>query len=757
MWELRGFNYRNVVLFDQVEVDTQNVGLVVVNGKNLDANIKSVTNGAGKSLLFNPLADVIFDSVPLAVTKRGSKKDFFQKESATTFRFRNNNQDLEVTKTASSYSITVDGKEIKSLKEGRQDTAKEWIAKFCPVSEPEFYSFVYIHTQAAHPFQRAKPSERLSYITEIFSLNVYDKLRAHFNTLLAKAKEKVKVVEIYAEDLRQAEEVIQGLEYKDTSKLDQKVATLEAQQSEIRSELMECELQQQSFLQAKSIRSKLKQIGFIEDAESELDDIDVRVIAVKKWDKYLTQKEEFDKQKSKLEAKILKLKTKKPKFDVDELNSDCDELESVLKSRKLNVENLERIEARLVQLLKDKPKKPKLSEDEAREEIEVSKRTIKMCANLQGEAECPTCGQDLDAKHLATLSARAESSKEDAGEALRYYAFVQSRNDLTEARDELSVKIAAQDQVIAAIYAKYNKPEEGLLSLLSSVEDQYDQYRDWQKAKAELEELQPPTKVPKTSDTLEELRERERELERYLDLNDQLAEIKNLPKKDPSSKLDDLREELDAIMPLLSKYADTRSKTLIANERYTITKERIEELRSKISGLGDVIEEKRCLEMLVKAYSNNKLKLHAADSVLKALESELNALAPLVFPEPVKFVLSTNAQGVSAVAHFPKSKIPPADIYTLSGAESNCFRLLFALAILVFVPPERRPNFMILDEPESNCGESVRKHMINEFLPKLQSIVPNIFWITPLDVDMFGTAQKWTVVKQNGKSKLEIR
>ena len=64
---------------------------------------------------------------------------------------------------------------------------------------------------------------------------------------------------------------------------------------------------------------------------------------------------------------------------------------------------------------------------------------------------------------------------------------------------------------------------------------------------------------------------------------------------------------------------------------------------------------------------------------------------------------------------------------------------------------------MILDEPESNCGDSVRKHMINEFLPKLQSVVPNIFWITPLDTDMFGNAQKWTVIKQGGKSKLEIR
>ena len=46
MWELQGFRYNNVALFEEVEVDTQNAGLVVVNGKNLDSTLKNVTNGA---------------------------------------------------------------------------------------------------------------------------------------------------------------------------------------------------------------------------------------------------------------------------------------------------------------------------------------------------------------------------------------------------------------------------------------------------------------------------------------------------------------------------------------------------------------------------------------------------------------------------------------------------------------------------------------------------------------------------------------
>jgi len=141
--------------------------------------------------------------------------------------------------------------------------------------------------------------------------------------------------------------------------------------------------------------------------------------------------------------------------------------------------------------------------------------------------------------------------------------------------------------------------------------------------------------------------------------------------------------------------------------------------------------------------------------VLGQLQNEVNALAPLVFTESMKFTFTTDKQGV--VAQVTRNNGITSDIQHLSGAESNCFRLLFALSLLTFVSPDRRPDFMVLDEPDANMSDGARMHLIKEFLPKLQSVVPNIYWITPAQTDAFSSAQHWVVVKKNGKSKLEIR
>ena len=75
--------------------------------------------------------------------------------------------------------------------------------------------------------------------------------------------------------------------------------------------------------------------------------------------------------------------------------------------------------------------------------------------------------------------------------------------------------------------------------------------------------------------------------------------------------------------------------------------------------------------------------------------------------------------------------------------------------MLVFVPEHKRPSFIILDEPDSTCSPGVRTHLIQEFLPKLMGIVPHVFWITPLDTEIFGDVPTWTIVKENGVSRIE--
>jgi len=103
-----------------------------------------------------------------------------------------------------------------------------------------------------------------------------------------------------------------------------------------------------------------------------------------------------------------------------------------------------------------------------------------------------------------------------------------------------------------------------------------------------------------------------------------------------------------------------------------------------------------------------------------------------------------------------RKKGESSDISQLSGAETNCFRLLLALSLIPLLPENKRTNFLILDEPDNNSSDAVRSHLIREFLPKLRAVVPHVFWITPKPVDEFDDYRLIKVIKQGGISEVEI-
>ena len=130
------------------------------------------------------------------------------------------------------------------------------------------------------------------------------------------------------------------------------------------------------------------------------------------------------------------------------------------------------------------------------------------------------------------------------------------------------------------------------------------------------------------------------------------------------------------------------------------------------------------------------------------LEDSLNKYSNLVYLEPMRFEIRAMETGVSAVAI--RNNGERSDICHLSGAESNCFRLLFAISLLPLLPERMRTNFLILDEPDGACSEPVREHLIREFLPKLRAIVPHVFWITPKSIDSFENCTVLKVIKEDG-------
>lgn len=124
----------------------------------------------------------------------------------------------------------------------------------------------------------------------------------------------------------------------------------------------------------------------------------------------------------------------------------------------------------------------------------------------------------------------------------------------------------------------------------------------------------------------------------------------------------------------------------------------------------------------------------------------------MIFAEPFTFAVSADESGMSIIVDRGNDMV--SDVRNLSGAESNCFRLLFVLAILPLIPSSRRVNVLCLDEPMSHADAVTRSIFLERFLPTIREVVPSVFCITPNPEDYSPESSEWLVKKFKGVSKI---
>lgn len=74
-----------------------------------------------------------------------------------------------------------------------------------PLSEAAYYTYAHLTPLRPHPFQRQKPADRMSYITEMFDLSVYDMLRQYFAKKVTESKRLLERANVLASELQVAE------------------------------------------------------------------------------------------------------------------------------------------------------------------------------------------------------------------------------------------------------------------------------------------------------------------------------------------------------------------------------------------------------------------------------------------------------------------------------------------------------------------------------------------------------------------------
>lgn len=763
--ELSRATLSNVVTFGEVDLDLTRHPLVVISGRNLDSDTPNNRNGVGKSVLWGTLPILMYDNDPLSLTKRSSKKKALNdKESRIGFEWTHLGQKVKAALNSKNYFIEIDGVDMEVHK-SRQEVGRDWIRKMFPLSQAEFYSYAYLTTQRPHPFQRVTGTERMKYIIDLFDLDVYDKLRANFSAKVSAAQKEADRAETLASELQVAE-----VELKTIKVTKEEVAEAEAREAKIRDQLMgdsgiltkiqKYREQRSAVKQRATLQARLDELDVeSDDPEEEIAALEKLVDDLADYRSYLEAKEEYDESHAALTKKLkaIKVSSEPVSARVDEIrdrlteiDEELDVADEVQEKRGELRARLKRLDAVLAEFVPDGDRESWEEERAAmRAIIKVAKEFGSEIVGSKKGCVCPTCRQNVDVAALKKSSLRAQKKLAEVDKALTYF-------DGVDTRAEVAAELKALPPMpnVKALKAEGRN----LARELDELEKTEQLQRDRTEIQRELRALKAPraVKKPATKLTAKEIKARGRALTTYIELRDQLAE---LPEHDVDvatldsriKVLDDKRTKLLAQSDKVAREVSTLRAAYLQKRSVLKT---VRRLREELAASEDVMQRLKLYKVMQKAYAGD-IKAQAVAEVLGMIEEQLNVLQSLAFPESMRFRLAVNSRNeveAQAIRHDGRT----SDIANLSGAESNCFALLWAVTMLVFAPEHKRPNFIILDEPDNTCSPGVREHLITEFLPKLMSIVPHVFWITPLDTDVFGEdVPKWTIVKSGGVSTVE--
>lgn len=648
-----------------------------------------------------------------------------------------------------------------------------------------FYATCYIQMQRDCSFQRAKPKERLDFITELFDLHVYDLLRKEYSghlRTLANAKTEHGVL---ANELVEAETKLKELAFtsKDKSKLrkltkslakiSDRLQELYSSQADLSSIVGKADRLEQ--LQTK-LDTALGQIGDLSPTDKTLDKLKRQLKDIRQWEKYASALETYKKQKAKIKARLEELgdiaspehELKSVISEHDALTDDYDSLKtkrtslvSEFREYETQLDKFTKLEAR-VKKLRDKAlgtglaKTVGLKKSHGYKEInstirpvtDLARVTVDLCDRLDGhntDGVCPVCNSgSFDSKSLKRNLANARSLIADR-EIVEEYAFALRAFSSAEKPTEPTGDVTKLDKRIAKIKSKMEVLEErhGVLT----------KYIDLEESLGALDKPKKPTDKPKLGyDECEKLID---SVQHAQEIKSRIADLGNVDGVgDAKKRLKKIKAEIAELVEE-TKDLDTKIRKLKMREYETeILQSNIAKLNKKLEAIGPLLAEQDLYKALQEAYSPNNLKLQAADRIVGFLEDSLNAFSHLAFLEPMRFEIRTQKDGIRA--EVIRSNGERSDIVHLSGAETNCFRLLFAMSLLPLLPENRRTNFLVLDEPDSNCSDPVRDHLIREFLPKLRTVVPHIFWITPKTIDGFDDCTFIKIEKRSGVSNVSI-
>lgn len=722
-------------------------------------------NGAGKSLPFNVLYNVLFGHTPLS--SKGKRKLIANPGYYAHVKFRLDNVLYEIRQFFDNSDFEYEGydilKEGSSLKiSGGIPEAEKFIARLLPFTPEEFSSFYYLAQDSLHVLAYGKGSERLDYLSKVFGFDIYDQIRA-------KLKIKLDEVDSQLADIAKAQANADQFEqhlkkYPSLELLEKRVEICSFHLEEAKKQKDTLRVLKSSIENKISIRKARKNI---EESVQKYGELRVLTDISADIDKWQTKQSDYQvylnqcQRKQKLLQEFSSIQ-EYVNQDISKLNSQLSTLieqtgKATIVNRQLKQkrELVTKIDLLTLDLKHKSEEISQLAKESSKNLIEKrallaqKKDSIEDFKDLSRDGQvCTRCGQILNREHLEEELRKLSSEVVSLNLLIKSLeendsAFQREVKILEEIRKHRSILDSIQCTSDSEIDIKQLDVRiKELGELLSNAKEaqrlkkellSYSKY-DESKIKTITEQL------PKLQVKLKKLQE---EFGRSREKDSLLKQLAKLPMIDEEEiredRLADIDEKLDMydeVIPLLA--SDVREFTTIQSTVKDY-KEQIESELKKASRLTELATFRKIVNTCYKAYLPANLKKIQVSKISELIAQKLNVFVPLIFNEDISFTVDANENSVDIL--FKRGLQPERDVRFLNGGFKKRFLIALIPTLAGLISARKRTNLIILDEIEANV-DSLGREAIGEFLiPFLKTKFKTVIVISPSNMSGNGNLE----------------
>lgn len=683
---------------DWVDVELDNQGITVIYGD----------NEVGKSTIFNVIANILFGTTPIGFKNKTKQLATGDYEAFLDLKIKDTHWTFgqQFTSKVSRYIIKKNGKQIDV---GGIPASKKFIADVFPLTEDEFYSFVYLSQNKFHVLARGLPAERAAFFSNVFRLYEYDLLREKLSKIRKQYQDKFADLDRYLVELNSLRGEIDNTDLAKLEQVDdmeQKLLKVNAKNRELTKKLKKL----YALLERAKARSSIeKKVSLYEGVISEerLEKLKNKLTVTREQNDLLQKRSDIEKQKEQY--------AKYAKFDRESLSADLAEIDKLLHLQERFDSLSKKIEEQRQQLLGfDISKLPIIKKRLSKITMRVAslKQEIKVVNKLKGKSRCPTCKQPLAIKedYLEKCSKKLQSYlqlqtnlKSKMEQLEKESALIQTISLLEKELPSITKRVVPSDR------ERLTKSIEGVIKL-----DHLEQT---------LAVLGAP-KIKTKQDT-HSLEKTIKELEYILPLYKQLKELPELDQEKIQSKIDVVENKIVKNEDVAKKLIEDLS---VLKERVKVIRnkqEKIRELENKVADAPKIKQQLKILEALDKAYGPKGIKLDMMKELARLLTKALNIYSKLVFSSPIKFVVDDKLNILYDRGNGQH------DVRFLSGGGIRRFMLALIPAISSMVEASKKSNIIILDEVTANIDNKGIEMFASDFLPFMQTKYSSVFAITP--------------------------